>query len=144
MTDDLAIPGEDGRPRLDHIGIAVKSLERGLQLYAAELGCETSPAVEVAQEQVRVVMIRFGETRIELLEATSDDSPVGKFIARRGEGIHHVAIKVKDLDAAVERLRASGRRLVTEAIQSPGADGYRYIFVHPKSAGGVLLELIEE
>jgi methylmalonyl-CoA epimerase len=143
MRDDLAVPGEDGQPRIDHIGIAVKSLERGLQLYAADLGCEASPAVEVDHEQVRVVMIRFGETRIELLEATSDDSPVGKFIARRGEGIHHVAIKVKDLDAAVERLRASGRRLVTNAIQSSGAEGYRYIFIHPKSAGGVLLELIE-
>ena len=82
-------------------------------------------------------------TRIELLEATSDDSPIARFLAKRGEGLHHIAMRVPDLDAAVDRLKAAGSRLVTEQIQT-GAEGYRYVFVHPKSAHGVLLELIEE
>ncbi len=80
--------------------------------------------------------------RIELLEATADDSPVARFIARRGEGLHHVALRVADLDAAADRLRAAGARLVTDKIQT-GAGGHRYIFVHPASAGGVLVELVE-
>jgi methylmalonyl-CoA epimerase len=131
-------------PRLDHIGIAVRSIEQALELYRTDLAFEAERPVEVPQEQVRVVMVPLGQSRIELLEATSDDSPIAGFIAKRGEGIHHMALKVKDLNVTVERLRASGRRLVTESIQSGGAGGYRYIFVHPKSAGGVLLELIEE
>jgi methylmalonyl-CoA epimerase len=88
-------------------------------------------------------MLPAGEPRVELLEATSEDSPIARFLAKRGEGLHHIAMKVSDLDAAVERLKAAGSRLVTEQVQQ-GAEGYRYVFVHPKSAGGVLLELIEE
>lgn len=144
MRDNTPIAGIGGQPRIDHIGIAVESLAQGLKLYAADLACEAEPPVEVPQEQVRVVMIRLGESRIELLEPTSDDSPIAKFIAKRGAGLHHLAIKLNDLDAAVERLRTSGRRLVTDSIRSGGAGGYRYIFVHPKSATGVLLELIED
>jgi len=144
MRDDALISGNGGEPRIHHIGIAVESIERSLELYQADLACEAEPAVEVPQEQVRAVLIRMGESRIELLEPTSDDSPIAKFIAQRGEGMHHLAIKVNDLDAVVRRLRASGRRLVTDSIRGGGAGGYRYIFIHPKSAGGVLLELIEE
>ncbi len=144
MRDDALISGRSGQPRIDHIGIAVESIERSLKLYQADLACEAEAPVEVPQEQVRAVLIRMGESRIELLEATSADSPIAKFIAKRGEGIHHLAIKVNDLDASVARLRASGRRLVTDSIRGGGAGGYRYIFIHPKSADGVLLELIEE
>jgi len=130
-------------PRIDHIGIAVESIEQALDLYRY-LGCAVGQAVEVPQEKVRAIMIRTGEGRIELLEATSPDSPIAKFIASRGPGVHHLALKVRDLDRTVERLRASGRRLVSDSIQTGGAGGYRYIFVHPKSGGGVLIELIEE
>ena len=131
------------QPRIDHIGIAVESVDRALEVYRDDLGCEVAPAVEVPEEFVRAVMVPMGESRIELLEATSEKSAIARFIAKRGEGIHHVAIKVKDLDATVERFKASKRRLVTDEVQTGGAGGYRYIFVHPKSAGGVLLELIE-
>jgi methylmalonyl-CoA epimerase len=131
------------RARIDHIGIAVESLEAALQFYRDAVGLESKGLVTVPQEKVRVAMLPAGEPRIELLEATSDDSPIARFLAKRGEGLHHIAMKVPDLDAAVERLKAAGRRLVTEQVQT-GAEGYRYVFVHPKSAHGVLLELIEE
>ena len=131
------------RQRLDHIGIAVRSLDEALEFYQQALGLEPSGRVSVPQEKVRVAMLPAGEPRIELLEATADDSAITKFIAKRGEGIHHIALKVPDLAAAIERMKAHGARLVTEDIQV-GAEGYRYVFVHPKSTGGVLLELIEE
>jgi len=129
--------------RIDHIGIAVRSLQEALAFYRDAVGLESKGLVSVPQEQVRVAMLPAGEPRIELLEPSSDDSPVARFLAKRGEGLHHIAMKVADLDAAVKRLQAAGSRLVTEQIQT-GAEGYRYIFVHPKSAHGVLLELIEE
>jgi methylmalonyl-CoA/ethylmalonyl-CoA epimerase len=129
--------------RIDHIGIAVESLDEALEFYRGAVGIEPKGLLTVPQEKVRVAMLPAGEPRIELLEATSDDSPIARFIAKRGEGLHHIAIKVPDLDAAVERLKAAGSRLVTEQVQT-GAEGYRYVFVHPKSAHGVLLELIEE
>ncbi len=132
----------DGGGRLDHLGIAVRSLDSALAFYGRALGLAETAPEEVPQEKVRVVMLPAGESRIELLEATSSDSPIARFIAKRGEGLHHVALRVPDLAAAVERLRASGARLVSESIQS-GAGGRRYVFVHPSSAGGVLVELVE-
>jgi len=135
----------DGAPLdgavLDHLGIAVRSLEASRVLYAA-LGVVVSGIEEVEHERVRVAMLGVGESRIELLEATAEDSAVGRFLAKRGEGLHHVALRVPDLAGAVERLRALGVRLVSEAIQV-GAGGHRYVFVHPASANGVLLELVE-
>jgi methylmalonyl-CoA epimerase len=110
-------------------------------LYEA-LGAGISGVEEVAQEQVRVAMLAVGESRIELLEATEANSVIGRFIERRGEGLHHVALRVPDLQAAVERLKGQGVRLVSEKIQV-GAGGHRYVFVHPASANGVLLELVE-
>ncbi len=127
--------------RIDHLGIAVRSLETAVQFYQNVLGTPVEAREEVAQEKVRVAMLPAGEPRIELLEATSDDSPIARFIAKRGEGLHHVALRVPDLAAAVEKLRAAGARLVTENIQT-GAGGHRYIFIHPSSTGGVLLELV--
>jgi methylmalonyl-CoA epimerase len=126
---------------IDHLGIAVKSLASAKAIYE-KLGLTISPEETVAQEQVRLVMVPVGESRLELLEATSDDSTIAKFIAKRGEGLHHVCLKVPDLAAAVARLKKDGVRLVSDEIKS-GADGHRYVFVHPSSAGGVLLELVE-
>ena len=96
----------------------------------------------VEHEKVRVAMLPVGESRIELLEATSDDSPIARFIAKRGEGLHHVSVRVADLEGTVARLKKSGTRFVSEEIKV-GAGGHRYVFVHPSSAGGVLLELCE-
>ena len=103
---------------------------------------KVSPVESVEQEKVRVVMIPAGETRLELLEATSDESTIAKFIAKRGEGLHHICLRVPNLESAVEKLQKDGVRLVSNEIKI-GAGGHRYIFVHPQSAGGVLLELVE-
>lgn len=126
---------------IDHLGIAVKSLAQAKGIYE-KLGLTVSPEEVVAQEKVRLVMVPVGDTRLELLEPTSDDSTIAKFIAKRGEGLHHVCMKVPDLAAAVAKLKSEGVRLVSEEIKT-GAGGHRYIFVHPSSAGGVLLELVE-
>jgi len=128
--------------QIDHIGIAVKSLVAAKAIYQ-KLGLSISPEETVEQEQVRLVMVPVGESRLELLEATSEDSTVAKFIAKRGEGLHHVCLRVPDLPAAVARLKKDGVRMVSEEIKI-GAGGHRYVFVHPSSAGGVLLELAEE
>jgi methylmalonyl-CoA epimerase len=126
---------------IDHIGIAVKSLGAAKAIYEA-LGLTVSPDEVVEAEQVRVVMVPLGESRMELLEATSENSVIAKFIAKRGEGLHHVSLRVPDLEAAVEQLKQDGVRLVSNEIKI-GAGGHRYVFVHPSSAGGVLLELVE-
>jgi LAO/AO transport system kinase len=127
---------------IDHLGIAVKSIEAALGFYAGQLGMNVSLRETVEQEKVHVAMLPVGEPRIELLEPSEPDSVIAKFIAKRGEGLHHVALRVPDLDAAVERLRAAGARLLNEP--RAGAGGHLYVFVHPASTGGVLLELIQE
>jgi len=126
---------------LDHLGIAARSLKTAKGIYE-KLGLRISPEEVVEHEQVRLVMIPVGETRLELLESTSGDSAVAKFIAKRGEGLHHICLRVPDLSATVEKLKSDGVRLVSNEIKI-GAGGHRYIFVHPSSAGGVLLELVE-
>jgi methylmalonyl-CoA epimerase len=126
---------------IDHLGIAVKSLAAAKTIYQ-KLGMTVSPEELVETEQVRVVMVPVGEARLELLEPTSENSVIAKFIAKRGEGLHHVSLCVPDLSAAVARLKKDGVRLVSEDIKI-GAGGHRYVFVHPSSAGGVLLELVE-
>ncbi|MFZ0814741.1 MAG: methylmalonyl-CoA epimerase [Candidatus Sulfotelmatobacter sp.] len=126
---------------IDHVGIAVRSLAAAKSIYE-KLGLNISPEETVEQEQVRVVMIPVGDSRLELLEATSENSTIAKFIAKRGEGLHHICLRVPDLPAAVARLKKDGVRLVSEEIKT-GAGGHRYVFVHPSSAGGVLLELVE-
>lgn len=126
---------------IDHIGIAVKSLAAAKGIYE-KLGLSVSPEETVDQEKVRLVMVPVGESRLELLEPTSEDSTIAKFLAKRGEGLHHVCLRVPDLTAAVERLKKDGVRLVSEEIKL-GAGGHRYVFVHPASAGGVLLELVQ-
>jgi methylmalonyl-CoA epimerase len=126
---------------LDHLGIAVKSLDAAKAIYE-KLGLPVSEQEEVPAEKVRLVMVPIGDTRLELLEATSGDSVIAKFIAKRGEGLHHICLRVPDLSAAVRKLQGDGVRLVSEEIKT-GAGGHRYVFVHPSSAGGVLLELVE-
>jgi methylmalonyl-CoA epimerase len=126
---------------LDHLGIAVKSLAAAKATYE-KLGMSPSSEELVQQEKVRVVMVPVGETRLELMEPTSDDSAIAKFIAKRGEGLHHVSLRVPDLNAAVQKLKSENVRLVSEEIKA-GAGGHRYIFIHPSSTGGVLLELVE-
>ena len=124
----------------DHLGIAVKSLASAKTIYE-KLGLATLPEEVVPHEKVRLTMIPVGDTRLELLEPTSDDSPIAKFIAKRGEGLHHVCLRVPDLEAVVTKLKADGVRLVSDEIKT-GAGGHRYVFVHPSSTGGVLLELV--
>jgi methylmalonyl-CoA epimerase len=127
--------------QIDHLGIAVKSLASAKAIYE-KLGMSVSPEETVEEEKVRLVMVPVGESRLELLEATSEDSTIAKFIAKRGEGLHHVCMRVPDLVAAVGKLKKDGVRLVSDEIKT-GAGGHRYVFVHPSSAGGVLLELVE-
>jgi methylmalonyl-CoA epimerase len=127
---------------LDHLGIAVKSLAQARKFYE-NLGLEIHGEETVESEKVKVAMVPCGESRIDLLEPTSDESPVAKFLARRGEGMHHVAVHVDDLQGAVDKLKASGARLINEEIKV-GAGGHLYVFVHPQSTGGVLLELVQE
>lgn len=127
---------------IDHLGIAVKSLKESKKFYE-QLGIRVLPEEEVAQEKVRLAMVPLGESRIELLEPTADDSPIARFLSKRGEGLHHVCLAVDDLAGTVERLKRDGVRLINEEIQI-GAGGHLYVFVHPSSAGGVLLELCED
>jgi len=126
---------------IDHLGIAVKSLASAKAFYE-KLGLQVSPDEVVEGERVRLVMVPVGESRLELLEPTSDDSVIAKFLAKRGEGLHHVCLRVPDLPATVAKLKRDGVRLVSNEIKI-GAGGHRYIFVHPNSAGGVLLELVQ-
>jgi methylmalonyl-CoA epimerase len=128
--------------QIDHLGIAVRSLDDALRFYEQQLGFSVSLRETVEQEKVNVAMLPAGGSRIELLEASEPDSVIAKFIEKRGEGIHHVALKVADLAATVERLKSEGARLLNDA--RPGAGGHLYVFVHPASTGGVLLELIQE
>jgi methylmalonyl-CoA epimerase len=126
---------------VDHLGIAVRSLAAAKEIYQ-KLGLSVSAEELVAAEKVRLVMVPIGDTRLELLEPTSEDSVIAKFIAKRGEGLHHISIRVPDLNATVRKLKQDGVRLVSEEIKI-GAGGHRYIFVHPSSTGGVLLELVD-
>ncbi|HWX56145.1 MAG TPA: methylmalonyl-CoA epimerase [Verrucomicrobiae bacterium] len=125
---------------IDHLGIAVKSLAQARKFYE-QLGLPVTSEETVPHEKVKVAMIQLGDSRIELLEATSPDSVIAKFVAKRGEGLHHVALHVPDLAVAVEKLKANGARLISDEIKT-GAGGHSYVFVHPSSTGGVLLELV--
>jgi len=125
--------------RLDHIGIAVASIAEARRFWEA-LGLAVEAIEEVPQEGVRVAMLRCGESRIELLEATSPESPIARFLEKRGPGIHHLCLATNDLAGDDARLRAAGLRLLRPE-PTPGAGGSRVQFIHPASAGGVLVEL---
>ena len=128
--------------KIDHIGIAVKSIEEALPYYRDVLGLEYLGEETVPEQRVRVAFLRVGESRIELLEPTDPDSPISKFLEKRGGGMHHIAVLVSDIEAALESHRARGSRLIDEAPRT-GAHGMRIAFVHPRATGGVLLELCQ-
>jgi methylmalonyl-CoA/ethylmalonyl-CoA epimerase len=128
--------------KINHIGIAVQSIEGTLPFYRDQLGMTFLGAEEVAEQKVRVAMLAVGESKIELLEPTADDSPVAKFLEKSGPGIHHIAYEVEDIEAAIAHLTATGTRMIDQAPRA-GAHGTRIAFVHPKSSGGVLTELCQ-
>jgi methylmalonyl-CoA/ethylmalonyl-CoA epimerase len=127
---------------IDHIGIAVKSLSDAVKVYEDLVGLKVSSYDEVEDQAVRVAMVPVGDTRIELLEPTSPNSPIEKFMSRRGEGIHHIALRVDNIEEALERFKAAGARLIDSEPRA-GAHNTRIAFIHPASMHGVLLELVE-
>lgn len=128
--------------KIDHLGIATKGLDEALKFWEDALGLENVHTEVVADQKVRVAMLPIGESRVELLEPTSEDSPISKFLEKRGGGIHHIAVRVDDIRAALEKLKSQGARLIDEEPRT-GAEGCLVAFVHPASSGGVLLELVQ-
>ena len=128
--------------KINHIGIAVNNLEASLPFYRDTLGMTYEGDEVVAEQKVKVAFLAVGESRIELLEPTADDSPVAKFLAKKGEGVHHIAYEVVDLEAALADLRRDGVRLIDETPRR-GAHGTSIAFLHPKATGGVLTELCQ-
>jgi len=127
--------------KIDHIGIAVKSLSESSKLYEL-LGIKSTGTEEVADQKVKVAFFPVGDSEVELLESTAPDGPIARYIEKNGEGMQHIALRVDDLDAALAELKAKGVRLIDEKPRY-GAGGARIAFVHPKSTGGILLELSE-
>ena len=128
--------------KIDHIGIATHGIDDAARFYLESLGLQIEHVEEVASQKVRVAMLPLGESRVELLEPTSDDSPISKFLAKRGPGIHHIAVQVQDIRASMAELKEKGARLIDEQPRT-GAGGCLVAFIHPSSTGGVLLELVE-
>jgi LAO/AO transport system kinase len=127
--------------RLDHLGIAVRSIAAARGFYEM-LGLRVVQEETVEYEKVRTAMLPLGETRIELLEPTEEESVIGRFLVKRGEGLHHIAVQVEGIDDMFKKLKAEGIRLASDEVRV-GAGGHRYFFVHPASTGGVLLEIVE-
>ncbi len=127
---------------IDHLGIAVRSLVQARAFYE-KLGLQVMAEETVEQEKVKLAMVPVGQSRIELLEPTTPDSAVARFLEKRGEGLHHIALHVDDLNQVFEHLKRAGTRFISDEIKV-GAGGHLYVFVHPASAGGVLLELCED
>ena len=128
--------------KVDHIGIATRTLDDSLAVWRDALGLEVDLTEDIETQGVRVAMLAAGETHIELLEPLRDNSPVGKFLEKRGPGIHHIAVRVSDIRASLAALKAKGTRLIDEAPRV-GAGGCLVAFVHPSAANGVLLELVQ-
>ncbi len=129
--------------KISHIGIAVKDMEEALSVFRDGIGLEVTSTDEVKTQKVRVAFLPVGETRFELLEPTQDDSPIAKYLEKRGEGIHHIALKVTNIEESLAALKAKGVKLINEE-PVPGAHGTRVAFLHPKGTRGVMLELVEE
>jgi methylmalonyl-CoA/ethylmalonyl-CoA epimerase len=127
---------------LEHVGIAVADLKEALAFYQDALGLEVTLPEEVTSQRVRAHFIDAGQASLELLEATADDSPIAKYVARRGPGLHHITLRVDDIAAALARLKACGVRLIDQAPRA-GAHGALVAFIHPASAHGVLVELTQ-
>jgi methylmalonyl-CoA epimerase len=128
--------------RIDHIGVAVADLDAAIELHADVYGMPLVHRETVAQQGVEAALLDVGEGHVELLEPLADDTPVGRFLARRGPGLHHVAYQVTDVDAALRALRERGVRLIDEAPRT-GIRGSQVAFLHPSSSGGVLTELVQ-
>lgn len=128
--------------KLDHIGIATRQIDQAMLFWRDTVGLEFDSTEEIAEQGVRVGMLSLGETHVELLEPLSDDSPVGRFLKKRGPGIHHIAIRVDDIRAALAKLKTKGARLIDDTPRA-GAGGCLVAFVHPSATDGVLLELVQ-
>jgi methylmalonyl-CoA/ethylmalonyl-CoA epimerase len=128
------------KAQLDHVGIAVANLLEAFRFYRDALGLEIEPPEDIASQRVRAHFVQVGDATLELLEPTSDESPIAKYLATRGPGLHHVALRVDDIVAALAELKARGVRLIDETPR-PGAQGSLVAFIHPSSAHGVLVEL---
>lgn len=128
--------------KLDHIGIAVKNLDETLKFYQDILGLECTGTEVVEEQKVKVAFLPVGDTEVELLESTSEDGPIAKFIEKKGEGIQHIAFRVDNIEVAIEEMKAKGIRMIDEKPRY-GAGGAKIAFCHPKSTGGVLVELSE-
>ena len=129
--------------KIEHLGIAVKSIKESSKMYEALLGKPSYKTEVVESEGVSTMFFEVGESKIELLEATKADSPIAKFIEKKGEGIHHIAYDVEDIYAEIERLKAEGFEMIHQQPKE-GADNKLIAFLHPKSSGGVLVELCQE
>ncbi len=129
--------------KIEHLGIAVKSIEKSAKMYEALLGKPSYKTEAVESEGVSTLFFQIGDSKIELLEATNPESPIAKFIEKKGEGIHHIAYDVSDIESELERLKSEGFQLIHKTPKD-GADNKRIAFLHPKSTGGVLVELCEE
>ncbi|MGD8463209.1 MAG: methylmalonyl-CoA epimerase [Anaerolineae bacterium] len=127
--------------KIDHIGIVVHSIPAALQVYQAALGLSLEEMANIPDQQVQVAFLPIGESNIELVQPTTEDSGIAKFLAKRGEGIHHICLEVDDIEAALAQLKAHGVRLIDEEPRL-GAHG-RVAFLHPKGAHGVLIELVQ-
>ena len=128
--------------KINHLGIATKGIDEALKFWGDALGLENVHTETVADQKVRVAILPLGESRIELLEPTSDDSPISKFLEKRGGGIHHIAVEVDDIEASLAKLRSQGVPLIDETPRI-GAENCLVAFVHPAAANGVLLELVQ-
>jgi len=128
--------------KIDHIGIAVESIEKWIGFYRDVLGLEFAGSEEVPEQKVKVAFLTIGDSKIELLEPTSEDSPIAKFLEKRGSGVHHIALQVDDIEAAIARHHDAGAKLIDNKPRI-GAHNMKIAFIHPKASGGVLLELCE-
>jgi len=128
--------------KLDHIGLATRELEEGLALWRDILGLQVDGTEEIQEQGVRVAMLPIGDTHVELLEPLSPESPVGRFLSKRGPGIHHLAVEVEDINASLADLKKRGARLIDETPRV-GARGCLVAFVHPATTNGILLELVQ-
>ncbi len=129
--------------KISHLGIATNGIDEALKFWQDALGLENVHTETVEDQKVRVAMLPLGETNIELLEPTAEDSPIQKFLEKRGGGIHHIAVEVENIEASLAKLKAEGMRLIDEQPRV-GAEGCLVAFVHPASAGGVLMELVQK
>ena len=128
---------------IEHIGIAVKSIEEAIPFYEKVLGLTCYAIEEVKDQKVKTAFFKVGQTKIELLESTDPEGPIGKFVASRGEGVHHMAYAVENLEECLEEAENNGVRLIDQ-LPRKGAEGLHIAFLHPKSTGGVLVEFCED